>query len=188
MGAVNAAPLITVGLYHWNADVRDYINILTSYHHILHDQEHAFSRWFTGNKTSTLTKSTGMKLNTIYPNEASNFGLVNRYKILLRKFSRAIHFILKKYISRSSYTYLQTEKSKVIYTDDCSGRNIMCGLILLMMALQVMKPQMVIGHQSKERKMEDLTMDSCKNNVHAYLSNMQEMRNEIVSLQKYGIK
>ena len=64
----------------------------------------------------------------------------------------------------------------------------MCGLILLMMALQVMKPQMVIGHQSKERKMEDLTMDSCKNNVHTYLTNMQEMRNEIVSLQKYGIK
>ena len=46
---------------------------------------------------------------------------------------------------------------------------------------------MVIDHLAKERKMEDLTIKSCKNNVRTYLSKRQEMRNEIDSLCKYRI-
>ena len=40
----------------------------------------------------------------------------------------------------------------------------MC-LIIFMMTLQVMKPQLVTDHQSKERKMEDPTIELCENNV-----------------------
>ena len=47
-GAVHATPQTTVGVDHWNADVRDYINILTSYHQLYLDQVHAFSGWFMG--------------------------------------------------------------------------------------------------------------------------------------------
>ena len=36
--------------------------------------------------------------------------------------------------------------------------------------------------------MEDLTIDSCENNVFTYLAKMQEMQNELYSLQKYRIK
>ena len=57
-----------------------------------------------------------------------------------------------------------------------------------MMALQVMKPQLVIDHRAKERKMEDLTIASCQDNVRTYLTTMQEMRIEIDSLRKDGIK
>ena len=51
-----------------------------------------------------------------------------------------------------------------------------------------MKPQLVIDHRAKVSKMEDLTIESCKNNVSTYLTKMQEMRNEIDSLQKDKIK
>ena len=64
----------------------------------------------------------------------------------------------------------------------------MCGLNLFVMALQAMKPQLIIDHQSKEREMEDLTTESFDNNVRTYLSKMQEMQNEIDSLWKYWIK
>ena len=57
-----------------------------------------------------------------------------------------------------------------------------------MMALQVINPQLVIEHQPKESKKEELTIKSCKNHVCTYLTNMQEMRNEINSLRKNGIK
>ena len=36
--------------------------------------------------------------------------------------------------------------------------------------------------------MEDMTIKSCKNNVHTYLTKLQETRNDIDPLQKYGIK
>ena len=36
-GAVYAAPQTIVGVDHWYADVRDYINIITSYHQLYLD-------------------------------------------------------------------------------------------------------------------------------------------------------
>ena len=68
-------------------------------------------------------------------NEAGNLGLVNCYKIHIRQLSGDLHFILKNHVSRTSYKYFQTKKSKFIYTDYISGQKIMCGLTLLMMAL-----------------------------------------------------
>ena len=143
---VHATPQTIGGVYHWNADVRDYINILMSYHQLSLDQVRAFSGWFMGDEMTTLTKSSNMKINAINPNEAGNLGLVNRYKILLKKLSGALHFILKNHVSRKIYNCFHPKESKFIYTDDCSGRQITCGLTLFMMALQVMKPQLVIYH------------------------------------------
>ena len=76
-GAVHTNPRTILGVYHWNADVRDYINTLTSYHQMSLDQVCAFSGWFIGNKMSSLTKSSDMKTNATNPNEAGNIGLVN---------------------------------------------------------------------------------------------------------------
>ena len=76
-GAVHANPQTIGGLDHWNADVRDYINIFTSYHQLYLDQVRAFSGWFMGDETPTLTKFSDTKINTINLNEAGNFSLVN---------------------------------------------------------------------------------------------------------------
>ena len=56
------------------------------------------------------------------------------------------------------------------------------------MSLQVMKPHLVINYQAKERKIEDLTIESFENNVCTYLTKMQEMRNKIYYLRKDRIK
>ena len=171
-----------------NVDVIDYINTLPSYHQLSLDQVRALSGWFLGNKISALTNPTNMKLNAINPNEAGNLGLVNQYNICLQQLCGSLHFILKNQVSITSYNPFHPKKSKLIYTDDFSGRQITCGLILFMMVLEVMKPQLVIDHGAKERKMEDPTIDLCENNVCTYLTKMQDMQNEIYSLQKDGIK
>ena len=54
-------------------------------------------------------------------------------------------------------------------------RRITCVLTLFMMLLQVMKPPLVIDHQSKERNMEDLTIKLCKKKFCTYLTKMKEM-------------
>ena len=76
-GAVHATPRTIVGVYHWNADVSYYINILTSYHQMSLYQACAFSGWLMGNVMSTLTKSSNMKINAIDLNDAGKLGLVN---------------------------------------------------------------------------------------------------------------
>ena len=101
-GSVHATPQTIVGVDHWNADVRNYINILTSYHQLSLDQFRAFSVWFMGNKTSTLTKSSDMQINAINKNKDGNLGLLNWYKIGLQHISGALHFILKNHVYRTS--------------------------------------------------------------------------------------
>ena len=60
-GEFYATPQTIVGMDHWNVEVRDYINILTSYHQMSLDQVRAISGWFIGDKTSSLTNSSKMK-------------------------------------------------------------------------------------------------------------------------------
>ena len=136
---------------------------------------------------SNLTTSTNMKLNATDPDKASNLGLVNWYYIRPRQLSGALRIILENHVSRKSYKSFQPKNIKFIYTYDRSGWKITWSLILFMVALQVMNTQLFIYHQSKERNMEDLTIESCENNVCTYLTKMQEMQNEINSLRKYGI-
>ena len=161
------------GTDHWNVDMRDCINIVTSYHKLSLDQFGAFSGWFMGRKTSTLTKLYDMNINLIDPEDNVNLGLVNRYKINLRQLKGSLHLILKDYVSRTSCNYFYPKKKHFIYTDERSGQHITFVLTLFMMALQVINPQLVIDHQAKERKMEDMTIELCNNNVRTYLMNMQ---------------
>ena len=99
-----------------------------------------------------------MKINDIDPNKAVNLGLTNLYNIRIRQLSGSLYFILKNRVYRTSYSSFRTEKSKCIYTYDRSRRQIKCGLTLLMMALQVVKPHLFTNHRSKESKMEDINI------------------------------
>ena len=72
---------------------------------------------------------------------------------------------LSRVVGRTSYTSFQSNKEKFVYKDEISGREITCGLILFKMALDVMKPQLVIDHRAKERDLESLTLENCSNNV-----------------------
>ena len=56
------------------------------------------------------------------------------------------------------------------------------------MAMTVMKPQLVVDHQGKERELEELTLEKTGNDVRTYLTKMQEKRNEIDALRKNNVK
>ena len=51
-----------------------------------------------------------MVIKAIYPNEVHNQGLVNRYKIRLRRLSGAVHFIAKNHIKPYRYRSLYPHK------------------------------------------------------------------------------
>ena len=51
-----------------------------------------------------------------------------------------------------------------------------------------MKPQLFIKQLAKDRNIEDITIELCKNNIHTYLTDIQDMQNEVDSLWKDGIK
>ena len=55
------------------------------------------------------------------------------------------------------------------------------------MEMTVMKPQIIVDHRGKERELEELTLSKAGNDVRAYLTKMQEKRNEIDALHKDNV-
>ena len=82
----------------------------------------------------------------------------------------------------------QPTKDKFINKEDITVQAITCGLTLLKMAMAVMKPQLVIDHQGKDRDLKYLTLAKSGNDVRAYLTKMQDKRNEINALRKDNVK
>ena len=49
-----------------------------------------------------------------------------------------------------------------------------------------MKTQLVINHKPKERNMDNLTIDSCKNNINNYLTKMQRREKKCIPSKRTG--
>ena len=64
----------------------------------------------------------------------------------------------------------------------------MCDLILFKMALDPMKPQLVVDHRAKKRELETLTLANCDNDVRTFITKMQEKRIKIDALRKDNVK
>ena len=60
-----------------------------------------------------------------------------------------------------------------MYTDKVTDRSIACAVILFKMSLDIINPQIVIDRRSKEKKLEDLTIEAFQNNFCTYLTTMQ---------------
>ena len=107
-----------------------------------------------GGESQELMISDYMVIKAIYPNEVHNQGLVNRYKIRLRRLSGAVHFIAKNHIKPSRYRSLYLHKDIFEYIHEVNGRRIVFGLIVLKWMITVMKPQLVVYHRFKEKEIE----------------------------------
>ena len=135
-----------------------------------------------GDDSSTWTISADTNIKAINPNVPINVSLVNQQKILLRKLSGVLNFILKNNLICGSYTSLIPNKIVYLYKYNVSGRKIVCGIILLKMCFNVMKSQLVIDRHLKEKEIEALPLIGCRNNVRTFLTSTEEKRNEINSL------
>ena len=164
-GRFEAQSWTLVGINYHNADLGNIKNLLKYIHALTTDHLRAYSGWYMGYENSTLTASTDMVIKAIDPNAAGNLGLVNRHKIRLRRFAAILHFTFKNNATRKSYTLFHQNKDKFVYKDEITGRAITCGLTLLKMTMTVMKPQIIVNHQGKERELEDLTLAKAGNNV-----------------------
>ena len=113
-----------------------------------------------GDELSSFAISTYMKIKAIDQNVSGNLGLVNQYKIQLSQMSWAIHFILQNHVKRTSYTSFQLNNQQFMYTDEITYWSMACGVILFKIVLDVIKPQLVIDHRSKEIELKYLTLES----------------------------
>ena len=132
----------------------------------------AFSGWFMGGKSSTLSTSANIQIKEINPNKLGNVTLVDQHKIRLRRLSGALHFILKNHVTCSSYDSFMPSIRICLYEDEVSGRQVVCELILVKMAMEVTKPQLVINHRKKAKALEALTLLDSDNNVHTFPTRM----------------
>ena len=178
-GAVEANSRIVAGVDYCNMDFDDTINILKEPHKLTPKTVREYSAWFMGDESSTQTiplTSSDMVIKAVDPNKAGNPGLVNRRKILLRKYSGMLNMILKNHLQRTSFTSLYLKSNIYEYKDKVSGRRIACSLVKLKLAFKVINPQLAVDHAIKEQEFEGLTITKCGNNVHTYLTTIQEKR------------
>ena len=71
-----------------------------------------------------------------------------------------------------------------MHTDEVTDRSISFGGILFKIALDVIKPQLVIDHWYKYIELKDLILEACQNNVRTYLKTMQENNIEVDTIRK----
>ena len=172
-GTVSALPRVVSGVDAWNADLKDRVNLLLQTHLVSLKQVQQYSGWIFGDEHSTLTKSADMIIKSIDPNATGNIGLANHEKIRNRQFSSTLNFILKNHLQRASFISLNPKKDTFTYTDEVTGRKVDCGLIKLWTILKIVKPQLVVDYREHEKKLESLTLRSCRNNVQKFLTTME---------------
>ena len=187
-GKIQANSRTLGGVEHWDADLQDFKNVLIEVHSVNLEQVQAWSAWIYGGESKELSKTTDMKIHAIDPNKVGNQGLVNRYKIRLRRLSGALHFIAKNHLKRASYNSFYPRKDLFLYMDEATGREYVCGIIFLKMMMEVMKPHLVVDHRAKETELEKMTLATHGNDVRTLLTSMQEKRNEIDTLRKDGVR
>ena len=181
-GAVEANLRIVADIDYCNMDLDDTINFLKEPHKITLKTVREYFAWFMGDESSTQTiplTSSDMFIKAVDLNKADNPGLVNRRKILLRQYSGMLNTILKNHLQRKTFTSLNPKYNMYEYKDEVSRRRITCSLVKLKLAFELINPQLVVNHAIKEQELEDLTLTKCGNNVHTYLTTIQEKRNEI---------
>ena len=180
-GALETAPRTFEGKEYHNVNLNDYVNILKEPHKLTLEDVRKYSAWIMGDETSSLTilAEADMVIKAIDPNKTGNVGLTNKRRILLGQYSGMLNFIIKNHLQRTSYTSLNPKSSIFEYKDEVSGRRYSCGLIKLKLVFDVINPQLVVDHAIKEQELETLSLAGCGNNVHTYLTSLQEKRNEI---------
>ena len=62
----------------------------------------------------------------------------------MRQYSSIVNFIIKNHLIQSSYKYQNPKKDLFTYKDEVSGREVYCGLIMLWLCLNVVRPQLVV--------------------------------------------
>ena len=85
----------------------------------------------------------------------------------------ALKFILKNHLQRASFISLNPKKDTFTYIDEVTGQKVDCGLIKLWTILNIVKPQPVVAYHEHEKKLESLTLRSCRKNVQTFLTTME---------------
>ena len=90
-----------------------------------------------------------------------------------------LNTILKNHLQRTSFTSLNPKSNMYEYKDEVSGRRITRGLVKLKLVLEVINSQLVVDHAIKDQELEDLTLTKFGNNMHTFITTIQEKRKEI---------
>ena len=100
----------------------------------------------------------------------------------MRKYSSIVNFIIKNHLIWSSYTYQNPNKELFTNKDEVSGREVSCELIKLWLCLNVVRLQLVVDYRVHEKKVKDLILLICNNNINTFLTTIEKMRIVINSM------
>ena len=103
-------------------------------------------------------------MKAINPNAEGNQGIVNFLKICLRILSGVVHMTLKNHATLQSYKSFLTEKKSFCYTDEVTTRSVFCGIILLKLVTNGMKPHIIVNIQNIDKWLDKINLQTCVDN------------------------
>jgi hypothetical protein len=138
-------------------NLRNCVNLLMQWTKVSTKRCQLFVQWFSGNDAIKLDNKfeSNPKLRRVIAldcNDATNKGLVRRYKMQLCIINQLIFHVLKNHLTTSSYKSFLAHKHEFLFIDKKTRNEWHSGLILMQKMLDICKSETIVevSHLKKE--------------------------------------
>ena len=182
-GKIHATPKTVGQIEVASFDVSNFSHMLTARHELARVNVSDWSQWIHGPVDCSLTRlASNPRIESTLDLDASddNVKKVANHKHQQRIKSQMAHDFIRAILTEASYKSLLSDKSFVEYEKELDGSKFYCGLSLLWLVLEAVKPAAVVDAKELEKVIEGTTLlGHYKDDVRAYISCMRGALTEI---------
>ena len=173
-----------------SVDLTGFNHMLVSKHNLTDKSVKAWSSWFNGKTDCGLVEAPAkLEQETLDFDATGNQGndaLVSHYKRQLRTRSSMLHDFIRNILTDAAYNTFMSNREQLQYSKKLNGKTFICGITLLWMLLEILKPNTVVDAQEYERIIESATcFPGSNDNPFLYCCLMRNAYNELQ--QKHGV-
>lgn len=187
-GTIHPAVRTIAGRDYPNYDLSKYVDVLDDHNPRLKNQELLkYSSWIFGDdgQLFDVRAPTDMISKAIDPDLPGNIGLVNQEKLKLRRESVMAFQFLRALLTPQDFKPFRLKQKTYAYTVQESETTIVnCGLVLWSHVVEKLFPDVKVSTEALEKKMKNLTLADCENNLVTYFTEIEDLRQQIEADKK----
>lgn len=182
-GKVSTSPKTAGQIEVASYDVHDNHHMIGNRHKLKKEDVSTWSGWIHGKTDCALAPYSGSTPRveaTLDLSASGNEGLVANFKHQQRIRSQMMHDFIRAILTEASYRSLLSDKVFVEYERELDRSKFVCGLSILWLLLEAIKPTAVVDAKELEKIIERTTLlGDYKDDVRAYISRMRGALNDI---------
>ena len=166
-------------------DLRDRVDLLLQWTKVSTLRCQQFAQWFNGADDMLLDApfekdSSKRRVVALDCNDATNKGIVRRYKVQLRIIDQLVFHVLKNHLTASSFKSFLAHQHEFNFIDEKTGNQVKSGLVLMRKMLDVCKPETIVEVRHLEKELDSILLwPTHENNVRLLTTRMMTVLQEI---------